>query len=725
MKQRAVRDLLQTLKEHGISHLRSAVSEELRHNIELFSIRAPLGCEVMADLTWSCSRPRNLFERGEVYFSKNVLEITQLRGQSRSCYSSDISPRDSAIMLSLSENMLMEMTKLRCTIGASLEEFKRFSLALLKADACCSTAVSSVAHPSDDQRFSTLHEVLHLQTDLKLSEWVNNVMLDNLIQLYSLIATAAVAHEEPYVEEDVALEVLSMADIHVVKETLQTILELLASLSIRAEADGRKGSRSINATLGLASSYIGAIELHSNLNDSLDLVGAQKLLKQNYETIGLAFRLFNDPAQIKGMAALATADVVSAVQERLHEMYQLVTSSNYNAIHNGCRQGDPVSQEQSPRSISPSFDRVLRFGGLVSNCIDDCLISVQKIRGIADMCSSVSASRSFKGCFGESLTSSCGLSMPNDMEDGSEGKSQLSGPIPLQDCIALSISTLAACQLQKITEHITTICEHWGADDEDISGEERLSYSSLLQKLMPVCLLLASSFASLFEGVISEYKSFGKLLYVCLRIFRTLLAKGICSAQQSDDGDDDQGPNDLSGMIFQDDVEGTGMGEGEGKKDVSDQIENEEQLLGLKDDKPKDDPGLKKPQEKKTLKDEDKDKGVEMAQDFDGEMYDIPEDEDGDRDSDEDDVKEEPEKELGDANMDDIVDEKQWDQDEDAADDEVGEQEDKEKFEKDSKMQGEALEGEMRTRDDADDKDDKVVYQYHRMMLFFVDVADK
>lgn len=35
---------------------------------------------------------------------------------------------------------------------------------------------------------------------------------------------------------------------------------------------------------------------------------------------------------------------------------------------------------------------------------------------------------------------------------------------------------------------------------------------------------------------------------------------------------------------FDDDVEGTGMGEGEGKKDVTDQIEDEEQLLGLKGD---------------------------------------------------------------------------------------------------------------------------------------------
>ena len=41
-------------------------------------------------------------------------------------------------------------------------------------------------------------------------------------------------------------------------------------------------------------------------------------------------------------------------------------------------------------------------------------------------------------------------------------------------------------------------------------------------------------------------------------------------------------------LYLYDDVDGTGMGEGDGRKDVSDQIENEEQLLGLKEDKPPD-----------------------------------------------------------------------------------------------------------------------------------------
>ena len=74
---------------------------------------------------------------------------------------------------------------------------------------------------------------------------------------------------------------------------------------------------------------------------------------------------------------------------------------------------------------------------------------------------------------------------------------------------------------------------------------------------------------------------------------------------------------------------------------------------------------------------------------------------------------EEPEKEMGDANAEDIVDEKQWDEDEEE-EDKDGEDgkdgKDEEKFEKNSKMQGEALEGEMRTKDqdEEDDGDDKV-----------------
>jgi hypothetical protein len=41
----------------------------------------------------------------------------------------------------------------------------------------------------------------------------------------------------------------------------------------------------------------------------------------------------------------------------------------------------------------------------------------------------------------------------------------------------------------------------------------------------------------------------------------------------------------------------------------------------------------KKPQEKKTLKEEEKDQGVEMTQDFEGEMFDIPSDDEQNNES--------------------------------------------------------------------------------------------
>ena len=150
-------------------------------------------------------------------------------------------------------------------------------------------------------------------------------------------------------------------------------------------------------------------------------------------------------------------------------------------------------------------------------------------------------------------------------------------------------------------------------------------------------------------------------------------------------------------MTFQDDIEGTGMGEGQGKKDVSDEIDDEDQLLGLKDDKPKE---KNDSSERKELKEDEKDKGIEMSQDFDGELFDLPDEQEGDQDQEEeededDELEDDVDREMGDAGDADIVDEKQWDSDDDgSADDEGGE----EKFEDGSKMSGETLKDEMHSK---------------------------
>ena len=191
------------------------------------------------------------------------------------------------------------------------------------------------------------------------------------------------------------------------------------------------------------------------------------------------------------------------------------------------------------------------------------------------------------------------------------------------------------------------------------------------------------------------FRSTTKLQYILLRVFRTLVAKGYCSSETSDeDGDGGEG-GDVSGMNFEDDVEGTGMGEGDGKNDVTDQLESEEQLLGLKNDEKTE--AEEKNEESKKLDEEEAKQGMEMEADFEGELCDVPDDLKDDNKDDKDD-EEELDREMGDGQdpNEEVVDEKMWGD----SDDEDDINQSDEKFEKDSGVKGETLDDEMRTKED-------------------------
>ena len=196
------------------------------------------------------------------------------------------------------------------------------------------------------------------------------------------------------------------------------------------------------------------------------------------------------------------------------------------------------------------------------------------------------------------------------------------------------------------------------------------------------------------------YSTHSKLLYILLRVFRVLIAKGFCSDDVSDGGEGD-GSGGAGEMKFEDDVDGTGMGEGEGKKDVTDELENEEQLLGLKGE---DNEEAATSQERKELKEDEVDTGMEMEQDFEGEKYDLPYQPES-----KDDANSENEEELdremgaGEDPNEQVVDEKMWDKDEDNMEEM---QQETEKFEENSKMHGDQLEDEMRTGDGEDENSD-------------------
>ncbi|ORX62530.1 hypothetical protein DM01DRAFT_1278333, partial [Hesseltinella vesiculosa] len=148
--------------------------------------------------------------------------------------------------------------------------------------------------------------------------------------------------------------------------------------------------------------------------------------------------------------------------------------------------------------------------------------------------------------------------------------------------------------------------------------------------------------------ILLRHKAMAKMNYCMINSFTLIIAKGFCSPEGMEDDEADSG--DMDGQM----TAGTGIGEGEGAKDVSEEIEDEEQVLGTQNDEPSKD-------ENKSSKEEKN--GLDMENDFDGELEDVEHDDQDEQDSDSDsDDEEDPDEQIGDVDdMDpDAVDDKMW-----------------------------------------------------------------
>lgn len=184
---------------------------------------------------------------------------------------------------------------------------------------------------------------------------------------------------------------------------------------------------------------------------------------------------------------------------------------------------------------------------------------------------------------------------------------------------------------------------------------------------------LVAHCAPLFEQYVSMVEYFfwiqlatlrtsSKLLSVLLNVFNQLIEKGYCLPSELDDSKQGDSKGDFQ------DIESGGLGDGEGANDVSDQIENEDQLesahqQGQKDENAEQDD---QPQPK------EEENGIEMSDDFAGELQDMENDKkEGDESGSE---SEEGDNEELDKQMDkvgeesDKLDEKLWGSDEEEED---------------------------------------------------------
>ncbi len=232
----------------------------------------------------------------------------------------------------------------------------------------------------------------------------------------------------------------------------------------------------------------------------------------------------------------------------------------------------------------------------------------------------------------------------------------------------------------------------------DLTGSDRETFVGIAVDVGTLAGHVHAQAMALFETTVYFHSHTSKLVYILLRVFRVLLSKGFCSDETAEDEGSNSG-GDVQGMTFEDDQDGTGMGEGDGKRDVTDQLESEEQLTGLKNDQQ--DGEKDENRDSRQLNEEEANEGMEMEADFEGEMCDVPDKPHDDKE--EDAEGEELDREMGDEASPDeqVVDERMWND----SDDEDEIKKDEEKFEKDSGVEGEAIEGATRTKDDDDKKD--------------------
>ncbi|XP_076632333.1 midasin [Colletes latitarsis] len=186
---------------------------------------------------------------------------------------------------------------------------------------------------------------------------------------------------------------------------------------------------------------------------------------------------------------------------------------------------------------------------------------------------------------------------------------------------------------------------------------------------------------------VASFRLTCKFLYLQLSVFLDLATNGFCQPENTNaSGNDQQGDTSEGGM---------GLADGEGQKDVSENIESEDQLEETKCPNEE-----KENNEEKDVKEEES--GIEMSENFDSHLQDLEQNEE-DKDNDKD---EDLDKEMGETDENaDKLDEEIWKDDEENEDDEADNKGKEDEKEKRGSGQ-ETGEEELSTKYDSEDKNE-------------------
>ncbi|XP_066867568.1 midasin isoform X2 [Kogia breviceps] len=232
----------------------------------------------------------------------------------------------------------------------------------------------------------------------------------------------------------------------------------------------------------------------------------------------------------------------------------------------------------------------------------------------------------------------------------------------LEDDFWADVSTL---HVQKIISAVSELLERLKSSGEDGTAAKHTLFARSCRSLVRLVPMLSrySDLVLFFLTVsLATHRSTAKLLSVLAQIFTELAQKGFCLPKEFMEDSAGEGATEFH------DYEGGGIGEGEGVKDVSAQIENEEQAEDTFQKGQEE--GKEDPDPQSDIKGEDD--AIEMSEDFDGKMHDGELEEQEEDDEKSDSEGGDLDKQMGDLNGEeaDKLDERLWGDDDGEEDEE-------------------------------------------------------
>jgi len=647
IKKKALQDLLKALPAMGVKHSRGAVPVEYREATSWFT-EQPM--ERPRDVDRLGPNASDALASADAYYYRSMARVQRL-WRVRSEHNPDLTSREVEIATRSCEHLLHIIRCQRATITAAATAETELELA---RDALGAMTRASDAIPA--QRF----------TELWLIEQRHLIDRFDAARVDIALLNKAVSAAEPLAE---------------VKTMTSVVVDALAACKEAARLARERLDPFMASTLERADVRVGN-ENGSEEPWRLNVIAsedASRAIRENFDAFAkIAVVLAEAQRRVEQRAADATVAMCGANVVPGWDFIRSIVDDDVARYAKDFNAGVSPVEDARVETDAATVDSVTTRLETLRRGIEDVVRSALLwVQGVDAASKPITVKREI-------------------VPEGEDEEEEVDGTMLTYE--AASGGAVAPDRLDRIARAARDVVREVKAiiNDSHALGDVAVArfVAARVGEIAPLLGVLSAATRVVLGEYVAFHKSSCKLESVLTALFLGLCAEGFCAPPEEVDGE--------GGGGMMDDQSGTGMGAGEGKKDVADEIENEDQILGMEDLEKQDEDEKK---DKNNTGDDDDDGGIEMQNDFEGTMEDVDAGGDDD-DDDQDDAKEDMEKEMGDDGDDgDVIDERMWnDEDDDANEDEKNQA--PEKYEKGSSVkQDDAQETETRAKDE-DDADD-------------------